>query len=89
MSYMQAQVEPYEDYPTVGDLQALEHFYGANYQLVTNSQDILIVLEMEGREELMSDVGCLFVIVGEGEYLEIWGCEESVPYLDAYIWRIK
>ncbi len=76
-------------YTTVQDLQVVERNEPGKYQLITNSQDIMICLEMEAMEEMFSDVGCLFVRIGEGDYEEIWGCESSVPYLDKMVWRIK
>ena len=50
--------------------------------LVQDSQDRLAVLESLGLAHLMKDYPTLFVEVGEGEYLKVWGIERFVPYLD-------
>jgi len=50
--------------------------------LVQDSQDRLAVLESLGLAHLVEDYPTLFVEVGEGEYLKVWGIERFVPYLD-------
>ncbi|AFV77465.1 hypothetical protein Theos_2490 (plasmid) [Thermus oshimai JL-2] len=50
--------------------------------LVQDSQDRLAVLESLGLAHLVEDYPTLFVEVGEGEYLRVWGIERFVPYLD-------
>lgn len=54
--------------------------------LVQDSQEIQSVSESIGVD--LSDYGCLFVLIGEGEYAGVWGCENYVPYLDRPIDRI-
>jgi len=49
---------------------------GPEYELVTDSQEIAQTLSDIGNED---DWGCLFVKVGDGDYDEVYGCEESVP----------
>ena len=52
------------------------------YQYVSDTQEIEAVLRHIGRLDLMCEYGCLFVLVGEGEYEEVWGCEPLVPWLE-------
>jgi hypothetical protein len=50
--------------------------------LVQDRQDRLAVLESVGLAHLADSYPTLFVEVGDGEYLRIWGIERFVPYLD-------
>ena len=59
------------------------------FTLVTDSQDIAAVLSMVGPEYDLSDFGCLFVEVLDGEYGEIFGHEGIVPYLTDRVWKIS
>jgi hypothetical protein len=56
-----------------------------SYTLVTDSQEIRYILENIGyftdKYSDDTDYGCLFVLVGDGDYDTIYGCEHSVPYL--------
>lgn len=55
-------------------------------ELVSNSQDIEAVFESIGNIPGLdpSDYGCLFVVVGDWDYVNVWGCFDSVPWLNAY-----
>lgn len=66
---------------TVQDLQEDQDLI-----LVVDSQEINHIRELEGIKE---DYGCLFVKVGEGEYTEIYGLKESVPYLWLTVEKLK
>ncbi|AFH40181.1 DUF6839 family protein [Thermus thermophilus] len=48
--------------------------------LVQDSQDRLAVLESLGLAHLMKDYPTLFVEVGEGEYLKVWGVANSSSF---------
>lgn len=58
------------------------------YILITNSQDVEAVLESIGRQDLREEYPALFVLVGEGEYLEVWGSPRLVPLLTTRVERI-
>lgn len=58
------------------------------WQLVQNRQDIHATLESIGKLDWLDDCGCLFAEVGEGEYLHVYGCERSVPVLDAGVFDL-
>ena len=56
------------------------------FMLVSNSQDIIPVLEYIGCCQGVIDsypYGCLFVEVLGGEYGKVYGCESIVPCLDS------
>ena len=59
----------------------------SSFTLVTDSQDIAAIAEYLGMD--LSDYGCLFVQVADGDYGEIYGCEYSTPWLDATVYRIR
>ncbi len=73
--------ETLADFATVADIP--EHF-----QLVSNSQDIHATLESIGKLDQLDDCGCLFVEVGEGEYLSVYECTHSVPLLTYPVYRL-
>jgi hypothetical protein len=50
--------------------------------LIQDSQDRQAVLESIGLADLAGSYPTLFVEVGEGEYLRVWGVERFVPHLD-------
>jgi hypothetical protein len=56
-------------------------------QLISNSQDIEQIKHDLGDPEWF-DFGCLFVSINEGEYDEIYGCDESTPWLSAAIYKV-
>lgn len=57
------------------------------YILITDS-DVNAVLESIGRQDLRGEYPALFVLVGEGEYLEVWGSPHFVPLLTTRVERI-
>lgn len=59
-----------------------------DYVLVTDSQDIEATLESIGYQGDTSDYGCLFVLVGDGDYIAVYGCESIVPYLTYRVDRL-
>jgi hypothetical protein len=59
-----------------------------DFQLVSDSQHIRATLEHIGRLDELGNTGCLFVQLGEGEYLAVYQCERSIPALDARVWRL-
>ena len=50
-------------------------------QLITDSQDVKFILDQIGKPEAYADYQGLYVEVGEGEYLRVYGFEGTVPYL--------
>ena len=58
-----------------------------NYQLITDMQDIDYILENIGCDE-KGEYGCLFVLVGEGEYESVYCCEGITPYNDNLIYKL-
>jgi len=48
--------------------------------LLTDSQDIETVLEQIGRQDLRWNVTGLVVVVGDGDYREVWGTDDAAPY---------
>lgn len=57
--------------------------FGDEYSLVSDSQDRHAVLESIGFTDSMDEYGCLFVLVGEADYEEVWGVWNSVAWLEA------
>ena len=60
--------------------------FGDAYILLNDSQEIEATAQSIGQD--LTDYSSLFVLLGEGEYLEIWGSEYLVPYLCATYWQI-
>lgn len=59
------------------------------FSLVTDSQDIEFILEYLGCPELRDEIGCMFVEVLDGDYGEIYYCENSVPWLTSRIYDLR
>ena len=58
-----------------------------NGKLLLDSQDIVAVLESIGYDE--PDITGAVVVVGDGEYSEVWLTDASRPWLvDALYWRV-
>jgi hypothetical protein len=55
--------------------------------LIVDSQDIQAVAESIGKD--LSDFGCLFVEILDGDYGSIFGCAGCVPYLYKRVERIQ
>lgn len=55
---------------------------------VSDSQDVLSILESVGMAGCEDEYGSLFVEVGDGKYLNIWAMGGIVPYLDQTIIKI-
>ena len=56
------------------------------YDLIQDSQDIEFYSEFFGID--LSDYGCLFVWIEDGEITELWGCERYIPYLKEPVIRL-
>ncbi len=50
--------------------------------LVQNTQDREAVLESIGLTHLLPYYPTLFVKIGDGEYVKVWGLDKVIPYLD-------
>ena len=69
------------------DVRKAEEFEDEEgYILLTDSQDIEATAESIGQD--LTDYALLFVKIGEGKYLEVWGSESSVPYVWSRFWQI-
>jgi hypothetical protein len=58
-----------------------------SYTLVTDSQEIATVAEHLNED--LSDYGCLFVQMIDGDYGKIYGCTYSTPWITATVYRIR
>jgi len=65
------------DTDTVSEAIAVESL-DPDLMLITDSQEIESIAKSIGKD--LSEYGCLFVKVGDGEYESIYGCAGSVPY---------
>ncbi len=63
---------------SVKDIPARE-----SIQFVSDSREVLSVLESISMEDCKEEYGSLFVEVEDGDYLHIWALGGIVPYLDA------
>ncbi len=61
---------------------------GAEYVLITDSQDIRAILETIGKLRYMHNVYALLVLVGEGEYLEVYASQRFVVCNDTVLHRL-
>jgi hypothetical protein len=50
--------------------------------LLQNTQDRMAVLESIGLDHLLFYYPTLFVKMGNGEYIKVWGLDRVIPYLD-------
>jgi len=57
------------------------HEFKETYSYVTDSQEIRHILNMVGLEHKANDITAMFVLVGDGEYKEIWLTDNSKPYI--------
>ena len=55
--------------------------FGEGYNLVTDSQDVEDIMSNYVKGDDWVDFCMLFVIVGDGEYDEIWASEDSVCWI--------
>jgi len=62
--------------------------FGPEYALVTDSQEIDYIMKNYVKSEDFDTFGSLFVKVGEGEYLEVWGCRRYVPQVTSVYQRV-
>ena len=53
-----------------------------NIVMLQDTQDRAAVLEYIGLPHLLHHYPTLFVKVGDGEYVKVWGSDKVVPYLD-------
>ncbi len=54
-----------------------------NYILIDNDFDI-----QELNKQYNQDYGCYFALIGDGEYLALYGCESNVPYLYKSVYKV-
>lgn len=62
------------------DMEVQDIAYNKGMTLITDHQEIVTILESIGLADHADEFGCLFVRVGDGEYLDIYGCAPCVPY---------
>ena len=63
---------------TIADLQ------GPEYSLIMHDGEVA-----EMNDQYDQDYGGYIVKLGDGEFLEIWGYEGSVPYLHKKVYEVK
>lgn len=69
---------------------------GDEYELIQQDMEVRQILSDLGLVRYANksdtwgtvDYVCLFVKVSNGDYEEIWGCEHSVAWLDAPVYRL-
>jgi hypothetical protein len=75
------------------EIKKAEELKSTKYLLISNSQNVKAVKELMNKEEKAyteeEDFLTLFVIVGEGDYNEIWGIKKTVIHLDTPAYRIR
>jgi hypothetical protein len=62
---------------------------GEQFQLVSDSQDIIATLDSIGQGQEFCEVGCLFVEVLDDDYGQVYYCEQSVPYLADRVYKLQ
>ena len=68
-------------------MEDVAYLQDINGKLLLDSQDIVAVLESIGYDE--PDITGAVVVVGDGEYSEVWLTDASRPWLvDALYWRV-
>ena len=58
-----------------------------NFVLITDSQEIEYILTNYTRDK--KSYGCLFVQLGEGEFVKIYGCKDTIPYLNCDVEELE
>jgi hypothetical protein len=64
---------------SLGDVRTIANLQGAEYTLVTDSQEVTDTLDTIGKRT--EDYDGLLVKVGDGDYDEVWGFCGTTPYL--------
>lgn len=64
-------------------MKRLARSFGPQYNFVSDAQEIESIL---GRR---SKWRSLFVLVGDGEYLEVWGSVNAIPWINLEYKRVK
>ena len=68
-------------------MEDVAYLQDINGKLLLDSQDIAAALESIGYDE--PDITGAVVVVGDGEYSEVWLTDASRPWLvDALYWRV-
>ena len=49
-------------------------------QFLTDSQEIVYILESIGRTDLINEATAIIAKVGDGDFKEVWVTEDSRPY---------
>jgi hypothetical protein len=70
----------------IGDIVLVSHLQDNNLQFISDSQDVASIKDHIGRKA--RDFNAFFVKVGDGDYDEVWGIEETVPKLHYSATRI-
>jgi hypothetical protein len=69
----------------IGEMRTVACLDGV-YQFVSDSQDVESVKEHIGKAA--ADYDSFFVIIGDGDYEEVWGMCGTVPYTSKLISRL-
>ena len=56
---------------------------GREYDLITFDLDVRNL-----NHQYKQDYGCYFAKVSAGEFVELWGCESSVPYIWKPVYKV-
>jgi hypothetical protein len=76
----------------VGDIRIVNNI-PQSYQFISDSQDVTPVLEdcraeAEAAGLTVDEYDSVFVLTGDGEYLQVWGMVGIVPRLSTLVTRI-
>ena len=63
--------------------------FGDDYTLVTDSQDVEEIMTNYVKAQSFDNYASLFVKVGDGEYLEVWGSESGMPYVYSTFYNLE
>ena len=58
---------------------------GTDFELISDSQDINYILCCIGYDGDADDYGCLFARICDGEIEQVFGCWNSVPWLNSHV----
>ena len=67
---------------TIAQTDRFSNIGDERYQLLVDSQDVMAVMESIGFPKwYQADITAVLVLVGEGEYTDVWLSESSAPYM--------
>ena len=67
---------------TIPQTDRLSNIGDERYQLLVDSQDVMAVLESTNfPKQHRHDITAVLVLIGEGDYADVWVSESSAPYM--------